>query len=146
MTSHNLHESLSLFLWIFKFFMWIFLQFNQWKRLFFIPSGRGKKHTFKLFENTLILCFQASGSGAVPELLYLSIFTWNGSQALTCGSEPEVWLTFFFPPHCYLLKIGQLPLMAFQLAVVREYLALLHKSSSLSKLVDLVNDYWYKLE
>lgn len=78
MTSHNLHESLSLFLWIFKFLMWIFLQFNQLKRLLFVPSERGKKHIFKLFEKILILCFQACVFSLVAQeqLLNFGIVHW----------------------------------------------------------------------
>lgn len=157
MTSHNLHESLSLFLWIFKFLMWIFLQFNQLKRLLFLPSERGKKHIFKLFENILILCFQVCVFSLVAQeqLLNFGIVHWYPEWQ----SSSHLWIWtrslnvlclfffFFFPPHYYLLEIGQLTLMTFQLAVVWEYQVLLHKSSSsLSKLVDLVSDYWYKLE
>lgn len=95
------------------------------------------------------MCFPPSGSGAVLELRYLSVLPRMAVQLslVDLNQKSDCTVLVFFLPHCYLLEIGQLSLMAFQLAVVWEYQALLHKSSSfLSKLVDLVNDYWYKLE
>lgn len=90
---------------------------------------------------------------AQEQLLNFGVVHWylewqSGSHLwIWTRSLNVLWFWFFFPPHCYLLEIGQLTLMTFQLAVVWEYQVLLRKSSSsLSKLVDLVNDYWYKLE
>lgn len=97
------------------------------------------------------MCFQPSGSGTALELWYCPLIPRMAVKLslvdLNQKSECTLFVFFFFPPHYYLLEIGQLTLMTFQLAVVWEYQVLLHKSSSsLSKLVDLVSDYWYKLE
>lgn len=101
MISHNLHESLSLFLWIFKFLMWLFLQFNEWKRLLFIPSVRGRKHTFKLFENTLMLCFQACVFSLVAQEQFLNFgivhcyLEWQASSHLWIWTRSLIVFYFF---------------------------------------------------
>lgn len=130
--------------------MWIFLQFNQWKRLFFIPRGRGKKYTFKLFENTLMFCFQARAFSLVARkqfLLFVYLLLRMTVKLSLVDLNQKSDCTFFFSTS--LLPAGNRTTNFDGISVVscvRILNSVRKSSSSLSKLVGLVNDYWYKLE